>query len=858
MPDMEKNGINNAIPNTTTTAPMNGTPPPGTTSYDADDIQVLKGLEAVRKRPAMYIGSTGITGLNHMVFEVVDNAIDEAMGGYCDMIKVTIHADGTADVEDNGRGIPTGIQASENKPALEVVMTMLHAGGKFNNESYKVSGGLHGVGVSVVNALSEFLEVETWGEDGLFYQSYTRGVPNADMEPRGTRASHGTIVRFRPDPLIFETVDFSHDVLVNRLRELAFLNKGLKIDFFDERIGRSHAFQFEGGIVEFVRHLNQNKQPLYDEPISFSAKSDNVVIEIAMQHNNGYVETIFSFANNINTTEGGMHLVGFKTALTRAVNAYAQKNDLFKTLKGAIPSGEDVREGLTSVISVKLPNPQFEGQTKTKLGNSEVKGMVETLVFEGLATQFEENPQTIRKIVAKCVEALRARDAARKARDLTRRKSALDTANLPGKLADCSISDPEASEIYIVEGDSAGGSAKQGRDRRFQAILPLKGKILNVEKARLDRILSSEEIRTLITALGTGIGADEFDIAKARYHKVIIMTDADVDGSHIRTLLMTFFYRYMPQLIEKGYLYIAQPPLYRMKKGKREWYVTDQKDYEKFILENGIGRTTLYPGGKNNGNGISGARLIELMEKLFRYNMLYQKCLKIGFPRILLDDLLENRAFCTCHFDDPATAIPTITQAASDMGYLVEKTEECHIDDEVCLIEPNAEEPEPITQPQPAPQSVARVSDYSLKLSANRESTIVEFTMYKNTLSSIDFLNMYDIRKTLRSLNSFPIIVKEDSEDELGRANDFQELVDLAAVLGRKGLVVQRYKGLGEMNPEQLWSTTMNPDIRTLYRVNLEDVVEADRIFTILMGSEVEPRRKFIQENAFNVRNLDV
>lgn len=815
-------------------------------TYNADNIQVLKGLEAVRKRPAMYIGSTGVSGLNHMVFEVVDNSVDEAMAGFCTMIKVTIHSDYTVDVEDNGRGIPTGIHPTEKRPALEVVMTMLHAGGKFTNESYKVSGGLHGVGVSVVNALSQFLEVETWHDSALYYQSYTRGVPNGDMEIRGKKKGSGTIVRFKPDPDIFETVDFSHDVLVNRLRELAFLNRGLKIDFFDERIGRNHAFCFDGGIVEFVKYLNMNKQPLHEEPISFSARSDNVIIEIAMQYNNGYTETIFSFANNINTTEGGTHLIGFKTALTRSVNAYAQKNDLFKTLKGGIPSGEDVREGLTAVVSVKLPNPQFEGQTKTKLGNSEVKGMVETLVFEGLTTQFEENPQSIRKIVAKCVDALHAREAARKARDLTRRKSALDSANLPGKLADCSIRDPESSEIYIVEGDSAGGSAKQGRDRRFQAVLPLKGKILNVEKARLDRILSSEEIRILITALGTGIGSDEFDITKARYHKVIIMTDADVDGSHIRTLLMTFFYRYMPELVEKGYLYIAQPPLYRMKKGKREWYVTDQKDYDKFILENGIGRTTLYPGG--NGNGISGARLIELMEKLFKFNSLYQKCLKIGFPRLLLDDLLESRAFCACHFDDPATAIPTITQAAEDLGYTVDKV------DEECFLEPSNE---PVVKPSSV-LSAGRVGDYSLRVTGNRDGLVIDYTMFKNTLSSIDFLNMYEQKKTLRSLNSFPIVVKENAEGELGRADDFQALVELANGLGRKGLVVQRYKGLGEMNPEQLWATTMNPEIRTLYRVNLEDVVEADRIFTILMGSEVEPRRKFILENAFNVRNLDV
>ncbi|HDY90473.1 MAG TPA: type IIA DNA topoisomerase subunit B, partial [bacterium] len=534
-------------------------------NYNADDIQVLKGLEAVRKRPAMYIGSTGVTGLNHILYEVVDNSIDEAMAGFCNTIKVTFHSDGMAEVEDNGRGIPTGMHETEKRSALEVVMTMLHAGGKFTGKSYKVSGGLHGVGVSVVNALSEFCEVETWSNGKLFYQAYKRGVPLGDMEERGNKRRHGTIVRFKPDPDIFETMEFSHDIIVNRLRELAFLNKGLKIDFFDERIGKNHTFQFDGGIIEFVEYINKNKTKLNEEPIYFIAQSDSVSIEIAMQYNQSYAETIFSFANNINTTEGGTHLVGFKTALTRSVNSYAQKNDLFKSLKGTIPSGEDVREGLIAVISVKLPDPQFEGQTKTKLGNSDVKGMVESLVGEGLNTSFEENPQIIKKIVSKCIDALRAREAARKARDLTRRKSVLDSASLPGKLADCSIKDPEVTEIYIVEGDSAGGSAKQGRDRRYQAVLPLKGKIINVEKARLDKILSSTEILTLVTALGTGIGSDEFDVTKSRYHKIIIMTDADVDGSHIRTLLMTFFYRYMRELVEYGYLYIAQPPLYRLK-----------------------------------------------------------------------------------------------------------------------------------------------------------------------------------------------------------------------------------------------------------------------------------------------------
>jgi DNA gyrase subunit B len=821
-----------------------------TGNYDANKIQVLKGLEAVRKRPAMYIGSTSVAGLNHMLFEVIDNSIDEAMAGYCDNIKVTIHSDGTAEVEDNGRGIPTDMHPTEKRSALEVVMTMLHAGGKFDDKAYKVSGGLHGVGVSCVNALSEFCEVETWHGGDLFYQSYERGIPTGDVKRLGKREGSGTIVRFRADSTIFETTEFSHDVVVNRLRELAFLNKGIKIDFFDERMGRNHTFEFDGGIVEFVEYLNANKQPLHDEPIYFAAKADRVSIEIAMQYNQTYTETIFSFANNINTIEGGTHLIGFKTGLTRSVNSYAQKNDLFKSLKGTIPSGEDVREGLTAVISVKLTDPQFEGQTKTKLGNSEIKGMVESLVGDGLLTAFEENPQTIRKIVAKCVDALRAREAARKARDLTRRKSALDSANLPGKLADCSLSDPESCEIYIVEGDSAGGSAKQGRDRRYQAILPLKGKILNVEKARLDRILSSQEIRTLITALGTGIGKDEFDINRARYHKVIIMTDADVDGSHIRTLLMTFFYRYMPALVESGFLYIAQPPLYRMKKGKREWYVTDQKDYEKFILENGIGRTTLFPGG--NGNGINGARLNELMEKLFRYQANYERCLKIGFPRVMLDDLLENRAFCTCHFDDPEAAIPTIKAVAAELGYIVETVDTCHAVEE-CLISPNEELVIKFVENAPK----GRIDDYSIRLVGRKDGQVVEYTLYKNTLSSIDFLNMYELRKSLKTISNFPVIIR-DGEETVGEANSFVDLVEISNALGRKGLLIQRYKGLGEMNPEQLWSTTMNPETRTLYKVDLNDVVEADRIFTILMGDEVEPRRKFIQENAFNVRNLDV
>ena len=817
--------------------------------YGASNIQVLKGLEAVRKRPAMYIGSTGITGLNHMLYEVIDNSIDEAMAGACKTIKITIHNDGYAEVQDDGRGIPTDIHPTEKRSALEVVMTVLHAGGKFDNKSYSVSGGLHGVGVSCVNALSEHCEVETWHDGKVYYQDYHRGIPSGPVEERGEKRGHGTLTRFKPDPDIFDVTDFSHDILVNRIRELAFLNKGLKIDFYDERNGKNHKFQFDGGIIEFIGYLNANKNVLHPEPLYFQAQSDSIACEIAMQYCDSYSESIFSFANNINTTEGGTHLAGFKAALTRSVNSYAQKNDLFKTLKGAVPSGDDIREGLTAVISVKLPDPQFEGQTKTKLGNSDVKGLVESLVGEELTTSFEENPQVIKKVVSKCIDALRAREAARRARDLTRRKSALDNANLPGKLADCSIKDPEESELYIVEGDSAGGSAKQGRDRRFQAILPLKGKILNVEKTRLDRILSSQEIRTLISAIGTGIGRDAFDIEKARYHKIIIMTDADVDGSHIRTLLMTFFYRYMPEIVERGYLYIASPPLYRMKKGKKEWYVTDQKDYDRFILENGIGSCRVIPAG--NGTVYNGARLIELMEKLFRFIHIYDKCLKIGFPRPLLDSLIENREFCTCHFDDGETAIPIVRRAVQDAGFMVENIDKVHMHDSQNG-NGNGDDEEPVEGPVENP-----IMDYSIGVSANIDGQYIDYILLKNTLSSVEFINLYELRKSLKVLDGFPVRV-ESSETQVDEANDFYGLVDVANKIGRKGITVQRYKGLGEMNPDQLWETTMDPETRTLYRINLEDVVEADRIFTVLMGGDVEPRRKFIQENAFNVRNLDI
>lgn len=630
----------------------------GPTAYDEAQIQVLEGLEAVRRRPGMYIGSTGPRGLHHLVYEVVDNSVDEALAGYCDEIGVILHEDGSCTVGDNGRGIPVGIHPKVGRPALEVAMTMLHAGGKFDGQGYKVSGGLHGVGISVVNALSEWMEVEVRRDGGLFRQSYSRGKPTSDVVRVGDAEGTGTQTRFKPDQQIFEETGFRYETICQRLRELAFLTKGLRITLLDERTGESNQYQFEGGIVSFVRHLNRNKDVIHRDPIHFESEREGTWVEVAMQFTDGYAENIFSFANTIRTTEGGTHEAGFKSALTRVINDYARKHNLLKDGHENL-QGEDIREGLTAIISVKLADPQFEGQTKTKLGNSETRGQVDSVVSEGLSSFLEENPSDARRIAEKAITAARAREAARKARELTRRKGALEITALPGKLTDCTVRDPAMAEVFIVEGDSAGGSAKQGRDRRFQAVLPLSGKILNVEKARLDKILNHREIRAIITALGTGI-AEDFDLAKTRYHKIILMTDADVDGSHIRTLLLTFFYRYMPRLVEAGYIYIAQPPLYLVKKGKDAFYLYNDRQLEERLEE-----------------------------------------------------------------------------------------------------------------------------------------------------------------------------------------------------LGRNGVTIQRYKGLGEMNPEQLWETTMDPERRTLLRVSLEDAIEADYIFTTLMGTRVEPRRDFIQQHATLVRNLD-
>jgi len=787
--------------------------------YGADSIKVLEGLSAVRKRPAMYIGSTGPMGLHHLVYEVVDNAIDEALAGYCDEASVILHLDGSVTVEDNGRGIPVDMHKTQNKPAAEVVMTVLHAGGKFDSDSYKVSGGLHGVGVSVVNALSSRLDLEIRRDHFIYRQSYERGVPTGPLRKDGDTIKRGTKITFWPDEQIFESTEFSFETLSQRLRELAFLNGGVRIHILDERSEKSHDFHYEGGICSFVEYLNRAKTPLHPQPIYIIGTREGVEIEIAIQYNDGYDEKIFSFANNINTHEGGTHMFGFKASLTRTMNAYAAANNLLKNIKTAI-SGDDLREGMAAVISVKLPDPQFEGQTKTKLGNSEIKSYVETLMNEKLAVYLEENPQVARKILEKGIEAARAREAARKARDLTRRKGALEGLSLPGKLADCQEKDPALCEIYLVEGDSAGGSAKQGRDRRYQAILPLKGKILNVEKARFDKMLTSNEIRTLITAMGTGIGKDDFDVSKLRYHRIIIMTDADVDGSHIRTLLLTFFFRQMPELVERGNLYIAQPPLFKIKRGKKEIYLKDEPSLLEYLLAEGVEGMTVQM--EKSGKVMRGKQIIPTLRNIIDYNTHFEKMVHKGVNAEVLKVFVYGK----------------IQNGFADMADLQP------LADKLKAVEPRAnfqvlEEP-------------ARILFNLGNVRARIDQTILEH------LSSHEFkllLQAYrlveDICLTEKALAS-----SEGKEDVV--FDDRQELLAFFLDRAKKGQYIQRYKGLGEMNPDQLWETTMDPEKRVLLQVKIEDAVEADEIFTVLMGDQVEPRREFIENNALNVSNLDV
>jgi DNA gyrase subunit B len=788
--------------------------------YGAGAIRVLEGLEAVRVRPAMYIGSTGESGLHHLVYEVVDNSVDEALAGYCSEIGVTIHIDNSVTVVDNGRGIPVGPHPTvPGMDAAEVVLTKLHAGGKFDKKSYKVSGGLHGVGISVVNALSEQLDVEIWRDKKVYRQGYKRGAPTSGLEQTGVTDRRGTKITFKPDAQIFETTTFSFDTLSQRLRELSFLNRGILITLQDERDGKGHRFQYAGGIASFVEHLNRNKEVLHKPPILIEGTREGVAVEIALQWNDGYAENIYSFANNINTHDGGTHLTGFKGALTRTLNAYAQASGAAKDA-GEI-QGEDTREGLCAVISVKVPNPQFEGQTKGKLGNSEVKGIVESLINEKLGAFLEERPTEGKRIALKVLEAARAREAARKARDLTRRKGALDGAGLPGKLAECQERNPELCELYLVEGDSAGGSAKQGRDRRFQAILPLRGKILNVEKARLDRTLASEEIRNIITALGTGVGADDFDITKLRYHRIIVMCDADVDGSHIRTLLLTFFYRQMKELIERGHLYIAQPPLYKAKVSKSERYLKDDHELNGFLMERAVEKRRVRLA---SGQEIEGARLVHLLGRMVTYSKLLAMVERKGTPRHLVELLLRGQVKDAEAFTDKARLQELIRPLRSAGGDIVLEKDEEHGVFEIVLT--------------PGPNGQTR-----------------EVRLGEAFISSPEYKALYSAYDEFRELDRPPLAVVDGGETPVASR---ESLLNLFLAEGQRGVTIQRYKGLGEMNAEQLWESTMDPATRTLLQVRLEDDEVAENIFTTLMGDAVEPRRLFIEENALNVRNLDI
>ncbi|ACI20991.1 DNA gyrase, B subunit [Thermodesulfovibrio yellowstonii DSM 11347] len=741
-------------------------------SYKAEHIKILKGLEGVRTRPAMYIGSTGVEGLHHLVYEVVDNSVDEALAGFCNKIEVRLHTDGSCSVIDNGRGIPTEIHPDdpEKRTALEIVLTELHAGGKFESKAYKVSGGLHGVGLSVVNALSEWLEVEVQRDGKVVRQKYCRGIPVTGVEVIGQTEKTGTKIKFKADPEIFEVTEFSREILAHRFKELSYLNRGLKIILIDERDGYVEEFIKEGGIVSFVEDLNKGKKPLHPKPIYITGQKDRVIVEIAIQYNEGYSEEILTFVNNINTKEGGTHLVGFKSALTRTINSYAMLNGLLKEGKESL-SGEDVREGIVGVISVKIPEPQFEGQTKMKLGNSEVKGIVETILNEKLSRWLEENPNYAKRIIEKAKDAARAREAAKKAKELTRRKGILEDTTLPGKLADCTEKDPSHAELFIVEGDSAGGSAKQARDRRSQAVLPLRGKILNVEKARIDKMLTSEEIKTLITAIGGGIGKEHFEPENVRYHKIILMTDADVDGAHIRTLLLTFFYRQMLPLIEKGYLYIAQPPLYRIKRGKWERYIQTEDEFHEFLMDIAVDEISFIEESELSTKK-------SFLKLLFEYGRILENFERKGFSPFYIENILETLQF----------------QQDNQIVDLRDFETLQNIFEKIKLI-----------------QGIREDKNYIIRIKTEAVKTKSLWELYNKVMDAV-----------------------------------------------KKGLTIQRYKGLGEMNPEQLWETTMDPEKRTLLQVTVEDAQRANEIFTILMGDEVEPRKEFIVRHALEVRNLDI
>ena len=787
--------------------------------YDAKSIKVLGGLEAVRLRPAMYIGSTGEMGLHHLVWEVVDNSVDEAMAGFADEVNVTVHADNSVTVVDNGRGIPVDMHATEKRPAAEVVLTVLHSGGKFDSESYKVSGGLHGVGVSVVNALSDFLELEIQRDGAVWEQSYEKGKPTSKLKQTGKTRKTGTKVKFHPDPSIFEKIAFSYDTLATRLREYAFLNKGLKITLNDERTEKSTEFRFTGGITEFVKHLNRGKTTLHDSPIYMEGKRGNVEMEIALQYNDTYGENVFSFANTINTVDGGTHLSGFRSALTRSINNFASSAGMLKEQKDEVSiSGDDVREGLVAVVSVRLPQPQFEGQTKGKL-NSDIKGDVEQLVNEKLGEWFDKHSTVARRIIGKCIDAARAREAARKARELTRRKSAMDSSGLPGKLADCQERDPARCELFVVEGESAGGSAKMGRDRKYQAILPLKGKILNVEKARYDKMLGHEEIRAIITALGTGIGKDDFDVSKLRYHKIILMTDADVDGSHIRTLLLTFFFRHMKELIERGHVYIAQPPLYRVKRGKSERYIRDERDFARELMKRA---TEDHIVKAKEGVNLEGARLTSFLLNVQEYEAaaakLGRRLREPGLVELLAESGLEKKT----DFGEKKTLEKLLKE--------VEKSK-LKLEGKIVFDEEH--------------------SLYEIQFGAPHNQKI-----NWAVASTAEYKRLRALAKQIEEFNHPPFTVaRNGAKVTQEKATDVLNYVMEDA---KKDFTITRFKGLGEMNAEQLWETTMNADTRTLLQVKLEDAVAAEDIFTTLMGENVEARRKFIEDNALEVVNLDI